>query len=98
MDVARAARIAAIKQHPAWDELVADVEEETERYAAALARTMLATGKPYDNFEYKRGYLAGMKAITRYPESATKMVAADAAKQQAEQQAAEEEAVERADG
>jgi transaldolase len=91
MEVERAARIAAIKQHPAWDELIAEIDETYEKYAAALAKTMMATGEPYPDFEYKRGYLAGLKALTRYPETATKLVSADAEKQRAEAEEAHSE-------
>lgn len=93
MDVDRAARIASLKQHPAWAELVAAVDEQHERYAVNLAKKMLATGTPYDNFEYKRGYLAALKAITRYPDQAIIALAKDAEAQAREQaEAAEEEA------
>ena len=80
MDVERAARIASLKQHPAWGELVAEVEATVERYSAALAKAMLATGQPFDNFEYKRGVLAGLQQFARYPESATKLVQKDMAR------------------
>lgn len=81
MDVDRAASIARLKDHPAWPDLVAEVEETVDRYAAALAKTMLATGKPFENFEYKRGVLAGLREFARYPESATAAVKKDLARQ-----------------
>lgn len=86
MDVERAARIAALKQHPAWAELAAEINETVEHYAAALAKGMLATGKPFDNFEFKRGVLAGMQQVIRYPESATKLVQKDIARVRAEEE------------
>lgn len=83
MDIQRAAAISALKQHPAWAELTADINETIDKYASALARTMLATGKPPESdgmsFEYKRGYLAGLKAVTQKPEHATAAIRRDAA-------------------
>lgn len=82
MNVDRAAQIASITSHPAWEHLVADVEETVESYSVSLAKAMLATGKPFDNFEYKRGFLAGLKHFARYPDTATAVLKKDAAKQQ----------------
>ena len=77
MDVDRAARIAVLKQHPAWAELADEVQQTVDRYKASLAEVMLSTGEPFSNFEYKRGVLAGMQQVIRYPESATKLVQKD---------------------
>ena len=85
MNIDRAARIAGLKQHPAWGDLVAEIDETVERYSVALAKTMLATGKPPEtpsmSFEYKRGYLAGMKAVTRHPDTATAALRKEMARQ-----------------
>lgn len=85
MDVERAARIAAIKNLPAWQELTAEIEETVARYSTALAKKMLSTGIPYEDFEYKRGYLAGLQSLVRYPDRATAVIQKDTAKQQEEQ-------------
>ena len=89
MDVDRAARIAALKQHPAWAELAEEVQETVDRYANALAKTMLSTGEAFSNFEYKRGVLAGMQQVIRYPESATRLVQKDIERVKAEEAAGE---------
>lgn len=81
-------RIATLKDHPGWVELGKRIDEERERYAKALAKTMLVTGRPPESeamsFEYKRGYLAGMRDLTRYPEAALKQLAKERAKQEEE--------------
>lgn len=78
MEVDRAARLSALKSHPSWPELLKEVAEVKERYIASLSRQMLATGKPFDDFEYKRGFLAGMEHLTRYPEGSTRILEREA--------------------
>lgn len=78
MDVDRAARLAALKQHPSWPELAEEVRSTKERYMSSLSRKMLADGRPFDDFEYKRGFLAGMEHLIRYPEGATKILEREA--------------------
>lgn len=88
MDAERAARIATLIDHPGFVELQHEITEIRENYAAALAKTMLATGEPFPNFEYKRGYFAGATAITSNPETALARIRRDIEKAQQEEQSA----------
>lgn len=77
MDSETAARIQNLKNVPGWAELVELIEHECNKYTNALAKQMLATGRPFDEFEYKRGYWAGMKAVLRYPDIAVRVLQRD---------------------
>lgn len=88
MDAERAARIATLIDHPGFVELQHEITEIREKYAAALAKTMLATGEPFADFEYKRGYFAGATAITSKPETALARIRRDIEKAQQEEQSA----------
>jgi hypothetical protein len=72
MDEKRAGRLQALKQHPSWPELSQAVDEYREAYANYLTKSLLATGDVPEDLEYKRGFLAGMKYVTRYPGIAEK--------------------------
>lgn len=86
MQVDRATQLASLKNHPAWAALVAEVDETAERYTTAVMKVMFLTGKPFDDFEYKRGFLAGLKALVRYPEAATAVLKKDIERQTKEDQ------------
>jgi hypothetical protein len=72
MNEQRAGRLQALTQHPSWPELEQAVAEQRSSYLEAVMKGLMATGKLPDDFEYKRGFLAGMKAVTRYPATAEK--------------------------
>lgn len=72
MEIERSARLQALLQHPSWTELTAVVDEQYAAYASFVTKTVMATGQPPDNIDYKRGFLAGMRHVTRYPGIAEK--------------------------
>lgn len=80
MDELRAGRLAALAKHASWPELIAWAEEYRKRYADHLITNLLATGNVPDDVEYKRGFLAGMKYVCRYPGAAVKQLERDLAK------------------
>lgn len=84
MDVARAARLQALLQHPSWPELIAVVEEQCTNYEAFALKLAMTTGNLPDGFDYKRGFLAGMRHITRYPGAAEKAFKREAVKEKNE--------------
>lgn len=86
MNPERAARIQALKQHPAWEDFRAEVEELHERYVASLAKVMMATGQPFPDFEYKRGYLKGLMEAVRMPDQALLAIEKDSAKRTKKQE------------
>lgn len=86
MNPERAARIQGLKNHPAWGDLKAEIEEAYERYTAAVTKTMMATGRPFPDFEYKRGYLKGMMEVIRLPDQAILAIEKDLKKHQTEQE------------
>lgn len=67
MDELRAGRLAALKKHTSWAELEQWAQEYKDAYAEWLAKSLLVTGEVPDDLEYKRGFLAGMKYVVRYP-------------------------------
>ena len=85
MDVDRAAQLAALKQHPAWPALIAEIEETKQKYMEGITRVLLKTGVVPETFEYKRGFLAGMEHLSRYPEGATKILEREAARVKTEE-------------
>lgn len=78
MQIERAAHLAALKQHPSWAALTAEIEETKEKYLAGVTKILLSTGQLPDTFEFKRGFLAGMEHLARYPEGATKILEREA--------------------
>lgn len=80
MDELRAGRLAALAKHTAWPELVEWADEYKQRYMDYLAAVLIATGEVPDDLEYKRGFLAGMKHVSRYPGAAVKQLERDVAK------------------
>jgi hypothetical protein len=72
MDEQRAGRLQALLQHPSWQELQDTIDEYHEKYVDFVSKNLMATGELPDDFEYKRGFLAGMKHVTRYPGVAEK--------------------------
>lgn len=72
MDVDRAARLQALLQHPSWPELVQAIEEHRDAYLKYLSKHLMATGELPADFEFKRGFLTGMKFVSRYPGIADK--------------------------
>lgn len=88
MDTERATRIATLKDHPGFAELLNEITEIRDKYAEALAKTMLATGEPFPNFEYKRGFFAGAVAIASKPEVALAKIRRDIEKAQQEEESA----------
>lgn len=80
MDEMRAGRLVALAKHTSWSELEQWVEEYRAGYADYLGKTMLATGETPSDLEYKRGFLAGMKHVCRYPGAAVKQLEREIAK------------------
>jgi hypothetical protein len=72
MDEMRAGRLQALLKHPSWNELVETVDEYHNKYAAYVMTNLMSNGELPDDFEYKRGFLAGMKHVSRYPGVAEK--------------------------
>lgn len=89
MDTDRAARIQALTTHPAFIELRDEIDHMYDSYTAALAKKMMADGHPYSDFEYKRGYLAGLRKAVRYPDTALKILERDLTKQTTEEEPVE---------
>lgn len=85
MDIQRAANIATLKEHPGFQAFVLEVEEKRERFVDLMAKKMMSTGEPYPDFEYERGYWAGLQKATGYPDLATRVLKADADKRTKEQ-------------
>ena len=82
MNADRAAQIQHLKDVPAFQAFVDEVNELTEKYAAALAKKMLADGEPFENFEHKRGFLAGLRAAAEYPDKAVQKLQRDLTRSQ----------------
>lgn len=74
MEELRAGRLAALTHHPSWTELEEWVDEYRVHYSEYLVKLLLATGNVPDDTEFKRGFLAGMKYVVRYPGSAVKQL------------------------
>lgn len=89
MDVDRAAQLASLKAHPAWPALIAEIEETKTKYMDGITRILLKTGEIPATFEYKRGFLAGMEHLSRYPEGATKILEREAARVKTEEEEVE---------
>lgn len=77
MDSEQAARIQNLKNVPGWNDLVELIDQECERYMLSATKQLFATGRPFDEFEYKRGYWAGMKAVLRNPDKAARVLQRD---------------------
>ena len=77
MNTDRAHAIAALKSVPAFQAFVEEVNDLTEKYHGALASKMMSTGEPFPDFEYKRGYLAGLRMAADYPDQAVKKLRRD---------------------
>jgi hypothetical protein len=77
VEVERAARLTALLQHPAWAELVQTINEKADSYARGVTAGLMATGELPDDFEYKRGFFAGMKAVCHQPDVALRILDRD---------------------
>jgi hypothetical protein len=90
----RAQRLQSLKGHPVWEELRAEVQETHDAYSAALAKKMLADGKPFESpdmsFEFKRGYLKGLMDCVRIPDKAVLALQKDLKKHQSEEEPVEQ--------
>lgn len=86
MNVERASRIQALKQHPAWEDFAAEIQEAYDRYVAAVSKTLMATGQPFPDFEYKRGYLKGQLDAAQLPDAAAAFLEKEAKKNQPKQE------------
>lgn len=84
MDEARAGRLQALKQHPSWPELEATVDEYRKKYADWLVAHLLMSGDVPTDLDFKRGFLAGMKYVVRYPGVAEKTLERAIAKSKTE--------------
>lgn len=82
----RAARIQALKQHPAWEDFRTEIEEQYDKYVESLGKVMMATGQPFPDFEYKRGYLKGLMEAARMPDQAILAIEKDSAKRTKKQE------------
>lgn len=72
MDEQRAGRLQALAHHPAWPDLIEAIDDYRASYAQWLSNHILLTGEVPDDVQYKRGFLAGMKYVSRYPGIAEK--------------------------
>jgi len=72
LDEQRAGRLQALAKHPSWPELIQAVDDYRQQYGDYLSKHILLTGETPPDIEYKRGFLAGMKYLTRYPGIADK--------------------------
>jgi len=88
VDAERAAKIQALASYLPFQELKTEIEALYLDYSTALARTMMTTGHPFDDFEYKRGYWAGLLAAVRYPDKAARTLERDLAKSRPKEEAA----------
>lgn len=64
-------RIAAVKDHPGWEDLVAEWRTVRERRTAQLGRSFMA-GKPLNQREIdlERGFWRGVEAVLMWPDQA----------------------------
>lgn len=67
----RSHRVAALKQHPAWEDLKAEWAEVKEDRTFGLGRKFL-TGTPLDqrSIDMERGFWRGVAAVLDTPERA----------------------------
>ena len=75
MDPLRGERIAKLKQHPAWVDLVQEVEEAAAQHWEAVTR-QLAVGVEVDleDIALKREFYRGMRAVTLMPDRGKKAI------------------------
>jgi hypothetical protein len=75
IDPDRAKRIETLLKHPAWPDLVAQVDEECARYAVSMSKALLQGDELNQRaIDFNRGLMKGMRDLVNFPTTASKIV------------------------
>lgn len=76
MDPFRGERIAKLKQHPAWEDLVAEVEEQESDHWDGIARKLKSAANVVDleDIALKREFYRGMRDVLLMPDRGAKAI------------------------
>jgi hypothetical protein len=75
MDPFRGERLAKLKQHPAWNDLVAEVDAAANRHWESVTRTLKAgVDLDLEDLRLKREYYRGMRAVLDMPDRGAKAI------------------------